>query len=93
MTVFLAWARAEAALKRGDESASSERFNQAGPPGSIAYALDYLIDHGLDNNDATGAPAYDPAVPLKIVLLPYNRGQISCRDIKRSSRKKSAGLA
>ena len=51
-------------------------------PGSFEYALDYLIDNELDlaglhsryNNDATGAPAYDPAVMLKIVLLAYSRG-------------------
>jgi len=26
------------------------------------------------SNDETGAPAYDPAVMLKIVLLAYSRG-------------------
>jgi len=66
-------------------------------PGSFEYALDYLVDHELDlgalhtryNNDATGAPAYDPAVLLKIVLLPYNRGLISSRGIERACRKVS----
>lgn len=51
-------------------------------PGSFEYALDYLIDNELDlaglhsryNNDATGAPAYAPAVMLKIVLLACSRG-------------------
>lgn len=46
-------------------------------PGSLEYAQDYLVDNELDlsalharyNNDATGAPAYDSAVLLKIVLL------------------------
>ncbi|MFZ6749935.1 hypothetical protein [Undibacterium sp. Ren11W] len=45
--------------------------------GSFEYALDYLIDNELDlsrfdkryKNDDTGAPAYAPAVMLKIVLL------------------------
>ena len=49
--------------------------------GSFEYALDYLIDHEIDlsgiarryMNDQTGAPAYDSAVMLKIVLLPWRR--------------------
>ena len=62
--------------------------------GSFEYALDYLIDHEIDlseiakryTNDATGAPAYDPAVMLKIVLLAYSRGIISSRAIERLCR-------
>ena len=64
-------------------------------PGSFEYALDYLVDHELDlgalharyNNDVTGAPAYDPAVLLKIVLLAYSRGLISSRSIERACRE------
>lgn len=64
-------------------------------PGSFEYALDYLIDHeidlsGIDNryvNDETGAPAYDPAVMLKIVLLAYSRGIVSSRAIERACRE------
>lgn len=64
-------------------------------PGSFEYALDYLVDHELDlgalhachNNDATGAPAYDPAVLLKIVLLAYSRGLVSSRSIERACRE------
>lgn len=64
-------------------------------PGSFEYALDYLVDHELDlsalharyNNDVTGAPAYDPAVLLKIVLLAYSRGLISSRSIERVCRE------
>ena len=64
-------------------------------PGSFEYALDYLVDHELDlsalharyNNDETGAPAYDPAVLLKIVLLAYSRGLISSRSIERACRE------
>jgi transposase len=63
--------------------------------GSFEYALDYLIDNELDlsavdaryNNDTTGAPAYDPAVLLKIVLLAYSRGMISSRAIERACRE------
>ena len=64
-------------------------------PGSFEYALDYLIDNEIDlssfdaryNNDATGAPAYDPAVMLKIVLLAYSRGMVSSRAIERACRE------
>ena len=64
-------------------------------PGSFEYALDYLIDNELDlsgldsryNNDATGAPAYDPAVMLKIVLLAYSRGMVSSGLIEQACRE------
>lgn len=64
-------------------------------PGSFEYALDYLVDHELDlaglaaryRNDETGAPAYDPAVMLKIVLLAYSRGMVSSRAIERACRE------
>ena len=56
-------------------------------PGSFEHALDFLVDTEIDLsgiekryvNDETGAPAYDPAVMLKIVLLAYSRGVISSR--------------
>ena len=64
-------------------------------PGSFEFALDHLVDHELDLspldarfcNDATGAPAYDPRVLLKIVLLGYSRGLISSRAIERACRQ------
>jgi transposase len=54
-------------------------------PGSFEHALDILIDTEIDLsglakrfcNDETGAPAYDPAVMLKIVLLAYSRGVVA----------------
>ncbi len=63
--------------------------------GSFEYALDYLIDTEMDlseiakryRNDDTGAPAYDPAVLLKIVLLAYSRGIVSSRAIERLCRE------
>lgn len=63
--------------------------------GSFEYALDYLIDNEIDlsgiakryRNDETGAPAYDPAVLLKIVLLAYSRGIVSSRSIERVCRE------
>jgi transposase len=64
-------------------------------PGSFEHALDYLIDTEIDLsgvakryvNDETGAPAYDPAVMLKIVLLAYSRGMVSSRAIERLCRE------
>ena len=60
-------------------------------PGSFEHTLCYLVDHELDvsvfeerySNDEEGAPAYDPAILLKIVLLGYSRGVTSSRRIAR----------
>jgi transposase len=59
-------------------------------PGTFEFALCHLVDEQLDlgaldakfRNDATGAPAYDPRVMLKIVLLAYSRGLITSRKIE-----------
>jgi transposase len=58
-------------------------------PGTFEFTLDYLIDNKVDlsvfdkeyRNDETGAPAYNPAVLLKIVLLAYSRGIFTSREI------------
>ncbi len=55
-------------------------------------ALSYLIDNEIDlerfatrfKNDETGAPAYDPAVLLKVVLFAYSRGITSSRTMARA---------
>src|ERR1700737_3900462 len=60
-------------------------------PATFEHALHVLIESEFDlsslhakfDNDDTGAPAYDPAVLLKIVLLAYSRGIISSRAIER----------
>ncbi len=64
-------------------------------PGTFEYTLSYLIDHEIDvsvfderfNNDETGAPAYDPALLLKIILYAYSRGIISSRKIVQCCRE------
>ena len=56
-------------------------------PGTFEYTLNYLIDNELDlsvfdskyKNDDTGAPAYDPAILLKIVLYGYSSGSVLSR--------------
>lgn len=58
-------------------------------PGTFEHTLNHLIDHGIDLapfaaryvNDETGAPAYDPAILLKVILYAYSRGVTSSRDI------------
>ncbi len=64
-------------------------------PGTFEHTLHYLIDNEIDlsafdsryNNDATGAPAYDPAILLKIILYAYSRGIISSRKIAQCCRE------
>jgi transposase len=69
-------------------------FAQQILPGSFEYALCRLIDSEMDlselearyRNDETGAPAYAPALLLKIVLLAYSRGMVSSRAIEAACR-------
>jgi transposase len=70
-------------------------------PGTFEFTLDWLVDNELDlsgldarfNNDETGAPAYDPRVMFKIVLLAYSRGLISSRSIERACRENVTFIA
>jgi transposase len=67
-------------------------FSQQILPGTFEYTLNYLIDNEFDltpfeqryHNDETGAPAYDPAILLKIILYAYSRGITSSRQIEQS---------
>ncbi len=60
-------------------------------PGTFEHALNHLLDHEVDlahfdarfRNDATGAPAYPPAVLLKVVLFAYSQGIVRSRAIER----------
>ena len=64
-------------------------------PGTIEYTINWLVDNKIDLsgiskryiNDSTGAPAYDPAILLKIILLAYSRGIISSRMIMKACRE------
>ena len=70
-------------------------FDRQVIPGSFEYALCHLVDHELDlssfharyKNDAEGAPAFDPAVLIKIILLAYSRGIIHSRKIEAACRE------
>lgn len=63
-------------------------------PGTFAHAVDHLLEHALDlsafdarfRNDTTGAPAYPPAMLLKVVLVGYAHGVVSSRGIERLCR-------
>ena len=70
-------------------------------PGTFEYTLNYLIDNHIDlsifdgryNNDETGAPAYDPAILLKIILFAYSRGIVSSRKIEQACRENIVFMA
>lgn len=57
-------------------------FAQQILPGTFEHTLNHLIDHEIDlgvfehryRNDETGAPAYDPAILLKVILYAYSAG-------------------
>jgi transposase len=65
------------------------KFDRQILPGTFEYTLHYLIDKEIDlsefdlryRNDETGAPAYDPAILLRIILYAYSRGITSSRKI------------
>lgn len=58
-------------------------------PGTFEHTLNYLVDQRMDltvfakhfHNDNTGAPAWDPAILLKIVIYGYSKGIISSRAL------------
>ncbi len=64
-------------------------------PGTFEHAVHHLLTRELDlsgfdarfRNDATGAPAYPPAVLLAVVLCAYARGVVSSRGIERLCRE------
>src|SRR5690606_29400610 len=70
-------------------------------PGTFEYTLNYLIDEKIDlsvfearyKNDENGAPAYDPAILLKIVLFAYSKGIIHSRKIEQLCRENIVCMA
>lgn len=70
-------------------------------PGTFEHALNHLLDHELDlrtldnrfRNDETGAPAYPPAVLLKVVLFAYSRGIVGSRPIEQACRENVVFMA
>ena len=70
-------------------------------PGTFEHALNHLLDHELDlrsldsrfSNDATGAPAYPPALLLKVILFAYSRGIVGSRGIEAACRENVVFMA
>ena len=70
-------------------------FDRQVQSGTFEFALCHLVDTTLDlsafharyANDEVGAPAFDPAVLLKIVLLAYSRGLVSSRQMEAACRE------
>lgn len=70
-------------------------------PGSMEFAIHYLVDHSIDlsglesryRNDDEGRPAYDPRILLKVVLLAYARSILGSRQIERACRENITFMA
>ena len=64
-------------------------------PGTFEHALNHLLDGPIDlssfdarfRNDETGAPAYPPALLLKVVLFAYSQGIVGSRGIEQACRE------
>ena len=82
-------ARSKSTTTARVSSSLSPSINRSSPAPSNS-TLNYLIDKELDlsvfdarySNDDTGAPAYAPAILLKIILYAYSRGITSSRKIE-----------
>jgi|GEM_PF-1534693 hypothetical protein len=69
-------------------------------PGSFEYALSHIVDNEIDLsifesryvNEETGAPAFDPAILLKIVLYAHSRGIDTVRIITDSQRMRRIAM-
>jgi transposase len=70
-------------------------------PGTIEHAVNYLFDHAVDlsafdarfRNDTTGAPAYPPALLLKVIVVAYAHGIVSSRAIARACEEQVTFIA
>src|SRR4029450_5617628 len=70
-------------------------------PGTFEAALSRVIDEEVAlsvfearyRNDEVGAPAYDPAILLKVILAAYARGVTTSREIARRGRERGLVMA
>jgi transposase len=70
-------------------------------PRTFEHALNYLLNHEVDlshfdarvQHDATGAPAYPPALLRKVVLFAYSRDIVRSRQIERVCQEHVAFIA
>ena len=71
------------------------RYQELLQPHTIEYLIHNVVDHDIDlsvfesryRNDKDGAPAYAPAILLKIILYGYAHGLISSRRIAKACRE------
>jgi len=69
--------------------------------GTFEHTLNRLVEEEFDlsvfearyRNDETGAPAYDPAILLKVILFGYSRGVTASREIERLCRENVVFMA
>jgi transposase len=70
-------------------------------PGTLELAIHEVIEKKVDisifnknyNNDETGAPAHDPKLLLKVVLLAFSRSMIGSRKIERACQENITFMA
>src|SRR5919109_797281 len=70
-------------------------------PGTLEFAIQALVERHMDTssfagryqNDATGCPAYDPKILLKVILFAYARGIISSRKMEQACRENITFMA
>jgi len=70
-------------------------------PGTFEHTLNRRVDEEFDlkvfearyKNDETGAPAYDPAILLKVILFTNSRGVAASREIERLCRENVVFMA
>ncbi|GAB1342128.1 IS1182 family transposase [Gemmatimonas sp.] len=70
-------------------------------PGTFEHALQHLLEQAIDltpfdaryRNDTTGAPAYAPAMLLRVVLFAYSRGIVSSRAMARACEEQVTFIA
>jgi transposase len=70
-------------------------------PGTLEFAIQVLVERRVGTsifgsrykNDATGCPAYDPKILLKVLLFAYARGIISSRKIEQACRENITFMA
>jgi transposase len=70
-------------------------------PGTLEHTIHEVIEKKVDlsifsekyNNDETGAPAHDPKLLLKVVLLAFSRSMIGSRKIERACQENITFMA
>lgn len=70
-------------------------------PGTLEHTIHEVIEKKVDlsifnekyNNDETGAPAHDPKLLLKVVLLAFSRSMIGSRKIEKACQENITFMA